>query len=239
MSEYVYNPLDKVNLGKSVAQALLEREAVGLKGLAPFDGAGVYAVYYRGPFAAYERMASLNRGVDPKAPIYVGKAVPQGARKGSKTSSGLHSQALFRRLQDHAKSVASAENLELADFFCRYLAVDDIWIPLGESLLITTFAPLWNLLLDGFGNHDPGSGRHAGLAPRWDVLHPGRSWALKCKPRAETAAQIEREVSIFLELSPPLARLHQVAVSEREHEAMARPPAFARSIRTSKKTPRA
>jgi hypothetical protein len=214
MSESVYNPLDKVNLGKSVAQALLERQAVALKGLAAFKGAGVYAIYYAGPFAAYQRMATLNRGTDPKAPIYVGKAVPQGARKGSEISGGMKSQSLFKRLQDHAKSITATENLALSDFSCRYLAVDDIWIPLGESLLISSFAPLWNLVLEGFGNHDPGSGRHAGLAPRWDVVHPGRSWALKCKPRAETAIQIERDVLMHLETAPSLVRLHLMAANE-------------------------
>jgi hypothetical protein len=50
---------------------------------------------------------------------------------------------LFRRLNEHAQSIAQAENLELSDFSCRYLVVDDIWIPLGESLLIEKFAPIW------------------------------------------------------------------------------------------------
>ena len=34
--------------------------------------------------------------------------------------------------------------------------MDDIWIPLGESLLIEMFVPLWNRILDGFGIHDLG-----------------------------------------------------------------------------------
>jgi hypothetical protein len=171
MNGPIYNPLDKVNLGKSVAQALVEREALGLQGLAAFDGAGVYAIYCCGSFAPYERMAQLNRGTDPKVPIYVEKAVPEGARKGAQVGETIATRALFKRLQDHAKSIAAVSNLSMVDFSCRYLAVDDIWIPLGESLLITTFAPLWNLVIDGFGNHDPGAGRYSGLAPSLAQLH--------------------------------------------------------------------
>lgn len=50
-------------------------------------------------------------------------------------------------------------------------------IPLGESLLIERFQPLWNVVVDGFGNHDPGSGRYSGQRPLWDMVHPGRPWA--------------------------------------------------------------
>jgi len=84
--------------------------------------------------------------------------------------------------------------LDIEDFHCRYLVVEDIWIPLGESLLVAKFAPLWNNLIDGFGNHDPGSGRYNQARSRWDVLHPGRTWARKCKARPETADQIQNEV---------------------------------------------
>ena len=76
--------------------------------------------------------------------------------------------------------------------------VDDIWIPLGESLLIARFSPVWNALIDGFGNHDPGSGRYNGMRPRWDVLHPGRAWAAKCKERPESAKDIEQDVETYL-----------------------------------------
>jgi len=72
-----------------------------------------------------------------------------------------------------------ASNLSLEDFHCRYLVVDDIWIPLAESLLIEMFSPLWNLVIDGFGNHAPGAGRYNQQKSPWDVLHPGRAWAEK------------------------------------------------------------
>ena len=69
---------------------------------------------------------------------------------------------------------------------------------MAEGMLISNFEPLWNQRIDGFGNHDPGAGRYNGLRPRWDVLHPGRSWAVKCKERSESRELIELEVSVAL-----------------------------------------
>lgn len=197
-----FNPLDKRHLGESVAQAMLRQPAVPLAEIRNFDGAGIYAIYYHGDFPAYKPISGSNMGGRYKVPIYIGKAVPKGARKGSDLSA-IPGRVLFSRLMQHLRSVEEATNLSVEDFSCRYLVVDDIWIPLGESLLIARFAPLWNSLIDGFGNHDPGKGRHAGLRPRWDVLHPGRSWADKCQPRLETAEQIETEALEFQRNNPP------------------------------------
>jgi hypothetical protein len=193
-----YNPLDKKNLGASVAEALLGRKPHRLGEVPTFHGAGIYAIYYAGDFEAYRRISEQNRGADPRAPIYVGKAIPAGGRKGGSTPEGTKTKALCNRLREHAESITATNNLSPADFQCRYLVVDDIWIPLGESLLIAKFAPIWNTLIDGFGNHDPGKGRYEGMRPKWDVLHPGRTWATKCQDRPETAAQIEREVTAHL-----------------------------------------
>ncbi|MGE5371707.1 MAG: Eco29kI family restriction endonuclease [Solirubrobacterales bacterium] len=190
MSETPYNPLDKRNLADSVVDAMLSREIGSLPPAEPFEGAGIYALYYTGTFTAYRRIAEQNRDDMFLQPIYVGKAVPPGARKGGFGLGAAPGKALFNRLQEHASSVEQAENLELSDFKCRYLVVDDIWIPLAESLLIETFKPIWNHLIDGFGNHDPGSGRYNQYVSRWDVLHPGRSWAERLRPRNESAEEI-------------------------------------------------
>lgn len=194
-----FNPLDKKNLGASVAEAMLNSNAHSLENLKSFVGAGVYAIYYSGSFSAYRPIAERNKDKEkPQVPIYVGKAIPAGGRKGASLTGEVTSKALFNRLKEHAESIEAAENLSVKDFTCRYLVVDDIWIPLGEALLIAKFSPLWNHYLDGFGNHDPGRGRYEGLRPRWDVLHPGRSWALKCKERDETSKDIERDVATHL-----------------------------------------
>ena len=203
-----YNPLDKTNLGRSVADAMLGRKPRPLSELAPFHGAGIYAIYYKGTFKPYSILSALNQDGDPQAPIYVGKAIPEGGRKGGTISAGISTKALFRRLKEHADSIAAVakSKIAIADFDCRYLVVDHIWIPLGESLLIAKFAPIWNVLVDGFGNHDPGSGRYNGFAPRWDVLHPGRAWAAKCRPRDESSSDIARDVASHLAAAPSLAR---------------------------------
>ncbi len=185
-----FNPLHKKNLGISVAEALLAKDVEQLPPMKQFDGAGIYAIYYIGKFPAYEVIAKLNSGRKFGCPIYVGKAVPEGARKGGFGLDTPVGNVLFKRLCEHAKSIQQTKNLDISDFFCRYLTVDDIWIPLGESLLIEMFSPLWNKAVDGFGNHDPGSGRYNQQISPWDVLHSGRSWAVKLK-----SGKSEKEVS--------------------------------------------
>ncbi len=192
-----FNPLDKKNLGASVAEALLTKEVHPLGDLPVFEGAGIYAIYYAGDFAPYSQVSRLNCDGRFMLPIYVGKAVPPGARMGASLDLAA-GKVLHKRLKEHAESIRSAENLNIEDFYCRFLVVDDIWIPLGESLIIARFTPVWNSLIDGFGNHNPGKGRHAGMRPRWDVLHPGREWAMRLADRPETQAQIAQDAETYL-----------------------------------------
>lgn len=172
----IFNPLDKENIGKSIVEALLSSPSRPLSDLQSFVGAGVYAIYYRGSFLPYRPLAHLNSNED-RHPIYVGKAMPKGGRKGLVMDASMDGTGLYDRLRDHAKSVIEAENLEIADFHFRQLILDDVWISLGEALLIQRFQPLWNQVVEGFGNHHPGGGRKEGMRPVWDELHPGRSWA--------------------------------------------------------------
>jgi Eco29kI restriction endonuclease len=189
MPHPLFNPLDKANLGKSIVDALLERTAQPLAALERFAGAGVYALYYHGPFAPYLPPASLT----DRPPLYVGKAVPKGGRKGLANDAAAHGTSLSERLLEHADSIQQVPSLKLADFTCRSLVVDDIWIPLGETLLIQRYEPLWNVVVEGFGNHDPGAGRYKGQRPLWDELHPGRVWAAKCAP-----AKLKRDAILKL-----------------------------------------
>jgi hypothetical protein len=168
-----YNPLEKQHLAESIARALLDSE---LHPLPPerFSGAGVYALYYKGNAAEYQPLIKRNSRSKIPEPIYVGKAVPSGARKGV-LGEGKNS-SLIGRLREHARTIDLAENLETSDFRCRYLVVDEIFIPLGESLLINRFRPVWNVAIEGFGIHTPGKGRLAQKRSMWDILHPGRGW---------------------------------------------------------------
>ena len=192
-----FNPLDKKNLGESVADAALNSPVHRLPP-EPFVGAGVYIIYYTGNHPIYRSLAEKNKNGLFSQPIYVGKAVPAGARKGGLGLDVDHGTALYKRLSEHAESISSAENLDISDFFCRFIVVDDIWIPLAESLMIEKFAPVWNRVLDGFGNHDPGSGRYNGKKPSWDCVHPGRSWASRLQPCSFSREELERQVIEYL-----------------------------------------
>jgi hypothetical protein len=184
--------LDKLNLGESIADAIFKRDVYPLKNLSTFLGAGIYVIYYKGDFRLYAKLSETNKN-DFIQPIYVGKAIPEGGRKGGLEIDIPPGEYLYKRLNEHRKSIEAAENLNIEDFFCRFLVVYDIWIPLAESLLIKKAKSLWNVVVDGFGNHDPGSGRYNQQISSWDTIHPGRSWAKKLqqgKPEAEITKQI-------------------------------------------------
>jgi len=52
------------------------------------------------------------------------------------------------------------------------------------------------------GSHHPGKGRHAGMRPRWDVLHPGRMWARQLAERPESQEQITQDAQTYLRVLP-------------------------------------
>ena len=111
------------------------------------------------------------------------------------------SPTLWSRLRDHAKSIAQVENLRIQDFHFRYLVVDHIWIPLGEELMIRTFAPVWNKVIDGFGIHTPGANRPQTISA-WDTIHPGRPFVKKVNLRTNPKSQEQwiKEVRSYLAL---------------------------------------
>jgi hypothetical protein len=150
---------------------------------ASFQGCGVYAIYYTGKNPIYQKYAELNR-LSYSCPIYVGKAVPKGWRQARVSDSQLsQSKELVGRLREHSRSISLAQGLELNDFMCRFVifeADSSDMISTVEASLIKLSLPLWNTALDGFGNHDPGSGRYEQAKSDWDVIHPGRLWAAKC-----------------------------------------------------------
>ena len=216
-----YNPLDRVELGRSVERALLAQPLGPLPPSASFAGAGLYAIYYVGDFEAYRAITPPRRDTGD-VPLYVGRAIPRGARAGA---GGLlpttTEPVLFQRLREHGRSIEQVErhadeaaqpNLRLSDFRCRYLVADDIWVPLGEALLIGHYQPVWNQLLQGFGNHDPGAGRRRCARPDWDEVHPGRPWValheLPGRPIAASLAAINEQLSRLgrpdLDATPPL-----------------------------------
>lgn len=198
-----YNPLDLPSLGESIVSAL----SAGTMWDFPasnFSGAGIYAIYYQGRFSLYRELVEFHRLVSGGVPIYIGKAAPSGSRKGG---VGLQREAhregrhLSARLSQHAASIKQVENLDLGDFKFRALIVNPTWLALAESALIRRYKPLWNSVVDGFGNHDPGRGRKGGRRTQWDELHPGREWTSKHDiPRLERSGRdkILAEVSEYM-----------------------------------------
>ena len=180
------------------------------------SGAGVYAIYYSGHFAPYEPVAVHNRGGQFDCPIYVGKGVPRGSRKGGAIVSTGASRALSDRLKLHSDSIDQAENLRLEDFYCRLLVVDDIWFPLGETFLIEKFQPLWNKVVTGFGIKTPGMRRSAQQASVWDTLHPGRKFVgvLGLAPNPKSYAGIAADLEQYFTL--PAEEKAKLAASDDE-----------------------
>lgn len=98
----------------------------------------------------------------------------------------------MNRLKEHSKSVSSGAGLNLNDFMCRFVIFEGAgsdMISTLEAALIKIHRPLWNVALDGFGNHTPGNGRFQQAKSNWDVIHPGRDWAEKC-----TGTHLSKEI---------------------------------------------
>lgn len=177
------------------------RQMIDLPLTEPFNDAGVYALYYFGSFKEYRSIAKINKNaktLNEYFPIYVGKAVPKGSRTArTKTSS---EQNLFRRLEEHTKSIGCASNLDIKDFKCRFAILRDnevdLIVPL-EAALIRQSAPLWNSCISGFGIHHPGSGRYAQKRSEWDTLHSGRYFADKLTGKELDLDEIKGKISEY------------------------------------------
>jgi Eco29kI restriction endonuclease len=156
-----------------------------------FLGTGVYALYYTGQNSLYGKYAELNR-LSYSYPIYVGKAVPKGWRQSRTSDSALtQSRELHNRLREHSRSITVGTDLLIEEFMCRFVIFEDEasdMISTIEAALIKLNQPLWNVTIDGFGNHDPGRGRYEQAKSDWDIIHPGRPWAERCKgtPKQES-----------------------------------------------------
>lgn len=177
-------------VGKLIQEALDFYESTPLERLplsAAFTGCGVYALYYTGSYEHYSFYLKSSKRV----PIYIGKAVPSGWRQG-RLMDGAAGKQLYRRIREHGKSIDQSDNLSVEDFEVRYMVFKDETVNLIsaiESCLIRKYSPLWNAVVDGFGNHDPGKGRYNQAVSEWDFLHPGRIWVERLtgqKPKMET-----------------------------------------------------
>jgi hypothetical protein len=167
-----------------------------------FYGAGVYALYCISRDGVYSKFNLVNRTAF-HMPIYVGKAVPRGWRQARASQNGERKgYELNNRINQHARSIELAENLEREDFFCRFMILEEKesdLIGIIEAALIRKYKPIWNTLLDGFGNHDPGKGRYEQAKSDWDVCHPGRPWAAKCQGAHSSREDLLQSIEVFME----------------------------------------
>lgn len=217
MSQKPYNPLEKSNLAESIVRAILESPTRPLSQTSSLTGAGVYVIYYTGDLEWYAPLATKNALDKFEQPIYIGKAIPKGGRKGGVSEdAAAKGTALRDRLGQHFTSISEAANLEENDFFYKSLVVDDIWIPLGENMLIEQYKPIWNRVIDGFGNKDPGNRRKDQYRSPWDVIHPGRKFADKLGMNPRTAEEIIADLKSYFETGKVPKRLKKAATKDED-----------------------
>lgn len=157
-----FNPLSPDAIDRTIiAEFYRDQNLYPLSQLSQFEGEGVYFIF----------ADKLPYAHDNTKPIYIGKAVNRGGRKGLVAAKGT---ALFQRLKNHAASVAAANNLDIADFKFKYIRMEQVWIAYSESCFIRHFLPIWNTGYDGFGNKTPGKTRETQKLSAWDKAHPGR-----------------------------------------------------------------
>jgi hypothetical protein len=201
-----FDPSDPNTAGRLVAAALLAQPRVPLELVPRSYGAGVYAIYYNGDYPAYKPLSQT------ETPIYVGKADPVS---GSSKTPRDQGQKLYGRLADHRKMIrtvaayAVTEKIEpalrLEDFECRHLVTATNAQMFAERHLIGLFKPLWNRetgVCWGISKHGDTDGRNNDRSP-WDVLHPGRKWAMAEK--LEDSRPVERilaDIALHFELNP-------------------------------------
>ena len=165
----LWDPLTYENLMAGTVAHFETQTLRPLENPEPVEGPGIYALYYKGHMPEYRSIAT------GQCPIYVGKAVPPGTRKGG--LGNVDAPAIRNRLRQHLKSIRAARNLDPKDFSIRVLAIVPVWIVFAEQALIKRYRPVWNSCLEGFGKHDQGVNRIGTLPSWWDTLHTGRPWA--------------------------------------------------------------
>ncbi len=183
MPSGTFDPADPKVVGRMVSLALLAQPLVRLADIRPSYGSGVYAIYYTGDHPLY---AGISRS---ETPIYVGKADPANDDASTTREQG---PKLTARLLEHAGTIATAAGytdrlpaglhpILLEDFMSRRLVCATNAQLVAEKHLIRTFWPVWNAETKacwGMSKHGDAASTRANKRSPWDVVHPGRQWAL-------------------------------------------------------------
>ena len=194
---FMFDPGDPAVVGRFIALAMIAQPRVPLSTVERFYGSGIYALYYKGDFAAYAPISGT------ETPIYVGKADPQS--DAAKTPLEQGAQLSKRLKDDHLRNIRKAKDtLNVADFECRSLVVQSGWQGAAEDYLIHLFQPVWNSETDicyGLGKHGDDPRTRANKRSPWDTLHPGRDWAWRdpnmvdARPRDQILADLGEHFS--------------------------------------------
>jgi len=205
-----FDPSDPKVVGRMVALALLAQPQVSLASISPAYGSGVYAIYYKGNHPLYERISGT------ETPIYVGKADPA---KDDASNPREQGSKLTGRLLEHASTIETAEAygkdglaaglhpISLSDFTCRRLVCSTNAQLVAEKHVIQMFWPLWNSETKacwGMSKHGDAATTRANKRSPWDVVHPGRQWALAATlVDSLSPDEIRKRVNETLDKTPP------------------------------------
>ncbi|MGR9556481.1 Eco29kI family restriction endonuclease (plasmid) [Rhizobium leguminosarum] len=218
MPRATFDPADPKAIGRMVSIALIAQPLVALTDVRPAYGSGVYAIYYRGDHPLYAGISGS------ETPIYVGKADPA---KDDASTTREQGAKLTARLLEHAGTIGTAESyadklpphlssIKLADFVCRRLVCATNAQLVAEKHLIRTFWPIWNSETKacwGMSKHGDAATTRANKRSPWDVVHPGRLWALDERlVDSLTPEEIAKRIAATLERVP--ARLDHAALLE-------------------------
>ena len=187
----LYDPFTYETLMAGIVIRFEQQPLLQLSDPIALDGPGIYCLLYAGEYDIYAPISRTGR------PIYAGRAVPPGSRRGDQ--GDVNARALQTRIRQHKTSIDQAQNLSVEEFTYLALAIVPAWIDLAERAIIQHYKPVWNACLDGFGDHNPGRGRQSGERSWWDTLHPGRPWAEALQPNKtleEALARVEEFLSL-------------------------------------------
>jgi hypothetical protein len=198
--EHVYRSNAFEEIIKDTVRFFNGTPVVSLPPSEKFRGPGVYCLYYIGNSDIYKQVSDLNR-IEFAKPIYVGKAVPKGWRTSrNKGQDSSKNSELCSRLRKHSRGIVLSKNLEISDFKCRFMILEGEQCDLigtVEAALIRYYTPIWNTVIEGFGNNDPGNGRYNQAVSDWDVMHPGRKWVKKLTNPGRSKEVIESKIQKY------------------------------------------
>jgi hypothetical protein len=210
-----FDPSKPSIAGRLVGLALVAQPLIPMSRLDKMYGSGVYAIYYFGPHPAYQNISGT------ETPIYVGKADPKSSEAKTAREQGPQ---LYGRLKDHQKAIRTVEQyaiehrhqdaLHIDDFQYRRLVVATNAQLTAERSLISLFEPIWNedtKICWGISKHGDKDTTRANDRSPWDVLHPGRKWAISDRLKdKKSKKQICEDIDAHLSALPPFTDKQQI-----------------------------